>query len=121
MGRLRRWEPRWRSCRRLAGDGKVVKDGRGTYIIAPDAIPSSNGSVGDRWLPVAEQAAHAYEKNHPGEVERGELIERALRAVEIYKGNHDGREPADGEPGVRRLMKTRLYELHRRIEQGGKD
>jgi hypothetical protein len=109
------------TLRRLAGDGKVVKDGRGTYIIAPEAIPPSNGSVAERWLPVAEQAADAFENAHPGEVERAELIERALRSVETYKGNHDGREPPDGEPGVRRLMKTRLYELHRRIQQGGDD
>jgi hypothetical protein len=106
------------TLRRLADDGKVTKDGRGAYFIVPSAIPALKGSTRYKWARVAEQAADAFLQAHPDEAEREALVEVALEAVETYKRNHDGHEPDEGEPVIRRLMKSRLYDFHRRIAKG---
>jgi hypothetical protein len=106
------------TLRRLAADGKVTKDGRGAYFIVPSAIPVLKGSTRHRWAHVAEQTAEAFLQAHPDEAEREDLIEIALGAVDTYKRNHDGREPEEGEPTIRRLMKSRLFDHHRRIAKG---
>lgn len=106
------------TLRRLADDNKVTKDGRGAYYIAPDAVPALTGTSRHRWAPVAEEAVDRFLAAHPDEADRGVLIEVALQAIETYKRNHDGHEPLEGEPAIRRLMKSRLYDFHRKIAKG---
>jgi DNA-binding transcriptional ArsR family regulator len=106
------------TLRRLANAEKVTKDGRGAYYVVPEAVPALKGSPRHKWAHVAEDAADAFLRAHPDEAEREQLIEEALKAVGTYVRNHDGHEPMEGEPVIRRLMKSRLYDFHRRIAKG---
>jgi hypothetical protein len=115
------------TLRRLADAGQLRKVGRGAYHVLPETI-SLNGTSPQEWLrtpaasqmlrSVAEEAADHFLAAHPGEEERHELVEEALLAASRWTERH-GKAP-DGEPHVRRLMKSRLYDIHRRKERRGR-